>query len=170
MSDVTADDILNGAARPHDCRRGIGDFRYAPGKPRGVGGTGWRGPQRHRDGSQHDPGVGNRGTWSRLPWHGLRLGVRCSRNGYTVCDVLWQPKRRGPGQIGPRCFRQGRQSGSQQHGRHVSGNRVLVRIAKDGGDPGVTVNSLYQALCAGSDDQALAAAYSSLPWPNPVCA
>lgn len=52
----------------------------------------------------------------------------------------------------------------------VSRNRVLVRIAKDGGDPGTTVNNIYQALCASSDDSQLAQAYASLPWPGPVCA
>src|SRR5215471_1972223 len=68
------------------------------------------------------------------------------------------------------AFDKGAREAASSMSDTVSRNRVLVRIAKDGGDPGVTVNRLYQALCASSDDRQLAQAYSSLSWPDPICA
>lgn len=68
------------------------------------------------------------------------------------------------------AFDKGASEAASRMSDTVSRNRVLVRIAKDGGDPRVTVNNIYQALCANSDDDQLAKAYSSLSWPDPICA
>jgi hypothetical protein len=46
-------------------------------------------------------------------------------------------------------------------------NKVLLRVAHDG-DPAATLNGLWHAACAAADDSQLAAAYSSLSWPQPT--
>jgi hypothetical protein len=46
-------------------------------------------------------------------------------------------------------------------------NKVLLRVAHDG-DPATTLNALWQASCAKSDDTQLASAYPNLSWPQPT--
>lgn len=46
-------------------------------------------------------------------------------------------------------------------------NKLLLRVAHDG-DPATTVNGLWQACCAKTDDTQLAAAYPNLSWPQPT--
>jgi hypothetical protein len=108
-------------------------------------------------------GAGYRGTAYGLVYGALGMGTpsaTCSGSlGGADQDTLNQD-----------AFNKAASEAANQMSDTVSRNRVLVRIEKDLGDPGVTVNCLYQALCANSDDTQLAAAYSSLPWPNPVCA
>jgi hypothetical protein len=72
-------------------------------------------------------------------------------------------------QLNQKAFDEGASEAYGKMSDTVSRNRVLVRIAHDG-DPGTTVTNIYQHLCSESDDHALAMAYSSLPWPGPVCA
>jgi hypothetical protein len=47
-------------------------------------------------------------------------------------------------------------------------NKVLIQLAIDGGYPPETLQKLWQAACASSGDDELAAAYASLRWPEPT--
>jgi len=47
-------------------------------------------------------------------------------------------------------------------------NKILLRIAVDGGHPGTTLRRTWQAACDAADDQALAQAYDALSWPEPI--
>jgi hypothetical protein len=47
-------------------------------------------------------------------------------------------------------------------------NKVLIQLAIDGGYPQTTLQKLWQAACASSEDDELAAAYDSLSWPEPT--
>ncbi len=49
----------------------------------------------------------------------------------------------------------------------VARNRVVIRIAHEGGDPGRTVNAIFQELCVKGDNHLLAQLYPSLSWPGP---
>jgi hypothetical protein len=62
----------------------------------------------------------------------------------------------------------GASEGMSKMGDTASRNRVMVRIAYDGGHPQTTLNYIFQALCKSSDDDILAKAYDSLPWPGPA--
>ena len=108
-------------------------------------------------------GAGYRGTAYGLVYGALAMGAPSA-----TCSGSLQGADQDT--LDQQAFDQGASEAAGQMSDTVSRNRVLVRIAKDGGDPSVTVNGLYQALCAGSDDTQLAQAYSSLSWPNPVCA
>jgi hypothetical protein len=107
-------------------------------------------------------GAGYRGTAYGLVYGALGMGTPSA-----TCSGSLQGADQD--KLDQDAFDKGASEAASSMGDTVSRNRVLVRIAKDG-DPGTTVNSLYQALCASSDDGALAQAYSSLPWPAPVCA
>jgi hypothetical protein len=117
MTDVTAEDIMNGAHALTTAGEVLEIFGTLP-ETLGV----WVEPVGGvlqvitmvvnvvKALETEERGAGYRGT--------AYGSLRRSRNGYTVCNLLWQPERRGPGQIGPRCFRQGRQRFSQHHERH----------------------------------------------------
>jgi hypothetical protein len=47
-------------------------------------------------------------------------------------------------------------------------NRLLLRVAVDGGDPARTVTTLWLAACAKTADKELADAYPALSWPQPI--
>ncbi len=47
-------------------------------------------------------------------------------------------------------------------------NRVLLRVARDGSRPNVTLDALWQAACEHTDDTQLARAYEHLGWPAPT--
>lgn len=47
-------------------------------------------------------------------------------------------------------------------------NRVLLRVARDGGQPATTLNAMWLATCEKTEDSQLAKAYPSLDWPQPT--
>lgn len=47
-------------------------------------------------------------------------------------------------------------------------NKVLLRVAYDGSQPATALNEIWQASCAQTGDQQLAAAYPNLSWPQPT--
>jgi hypothetical protein len=49
-------------------------------------------------------------------------------------------------------------------------NRMLLRIAKDGGDGSATIQNIYNHLCDNSGDGDLEQAYSSLSFGSPILA
>ncbi len=109
-------------------------------------------------------GAGYRGTAYGLVYGALGMGTPSA----TCSGSLGGPDQ---DKLDQDAFNKGASEGAAKGaGDPVTHNRILVRIAKDGGDPAPTVNALYQALCAISDDNQLAQAYSSLGWPTPVCA
>jgi hypothetical protein len=67
---------------------------------------------------------------------------------------------------------EGVQAAEQQLAERPSGtalrNRVLLRLAQDGNQPAVTLNTLWQAACAHTDDTMLARAYEQIDWPQPT--
>ena len=170
MTDVTADDILNGA---HALTTAAEVLEIFGTLPESLGA--WVEPvggvlnvigmvvNTIQALETEERGAGYRGTAYGLVYGALGMGTPSA----TCSGSL---KGADQDKLDQDAFDKGASQAANSIGDTVSRNRVLVRIAKDGGDPGVTVNNLYQALCAGSDDQALAAAYTSLPWPNPVCA
>lgn len=68
------------------------------------------------------------------------------------------------------AFNQGAADGAAQGADPKVRNRLLLRIAKDGGDPGTTLSALWQNACENAEESQLAEAYGSLPWPGPLCA
>ncbi len=169
MSDVTADDILNGAHALTTAGEVLEIFGTLP---ESLGA--WVEPvggvlqivsmvvNTLEALETEERGAGYRGTAYGLVYGALGMGTPSA----TCAGSL---KGADQDKLDQDAFDKGASQAASSMSDTVSRNRVLVRIAKDGGDPSITVNSLYQALC-GSDDKELAAAYSSLPWPNPVCA
>jgi hypothetical protein len=170
MSDVTADDILNGA---HALTTAAEVLEIFGTLPESLGA--WVEPvggvlqvismvtNTIQALEVEERGAGYRGTAYGLVYGALGMGTpsaTCSGSGQGA----------GQDQLDQAAFDKGASDAASSMGDIVSRNRVLVRIAKDGGDPRISVNTLYQALCASSDDGPLAQAYSSLPWPAPVCA
>jgi hypothetical protein len=47
-------------------------------------------------------------------------------------------------------------------------NKVLLRVARDGGQPATTLNAMWQATCEKTEDTQLARAYPNLSWPQPT--
>ncbi len=81
---------------------------------------------------------------------------------------------RGPDQdaLDQQYWDQGVSEGTTQMSNAQDGvklrNRVLLRIAQDGNQPNVTLDALWQAACAHTDDHLLAQAYEHLSWPGPT--
>ena len=170
MSDVTAEDIMNGA---HALTTGGEVLEIFGQLPESLGA--WVEPVGGvlqvitmvvnviKALETEERGAGYRGTAYGLVYGALGMGTPSA-----TCSGSLQGADQD--KLDQDAFDKGASEAASSMGDTVSRNRVLVRIAKDGGDAGVTVNSLYQALCTSSDDKDLARAYSSLPWPNPVCA
>jgi hypothetical protein len=109
-------------------------------------------------------GAGYRGTAYGLVYGALGMGTpsaSCSGSlGGLDQDTLNQ-----------NAFNSGASQGAAKGSNDsVTHNRILVRAAMNNGDPQPTVNAIYQAVCAASDDHQLAEAYPNLNWPQPVCA
>lgn len=107
-------------------------------------------------------GAGYRGTAYGTVYGALGMGTPS-----VTCSGSLQGHDRD--ELDQKAFDQGASESASLMSNAVNKNRVLVRIAVDG-DPGTTVNKIYQQLCADSDDHQLAQAYENLSWPGPVCA
>ena len=91
----------------------------------------------------------------------------------TPPEPTFQGSLAGPDQdqLDQQGWDQGVADGQQELANGTDGvtlnNKLLLRVAHDG-DPGVTVNALWQASCAKTGDSQLAQAYPNLGWPQPT--
>jgi hypothetical protein len=108
-------------------------------------------------------GAGFRGTAYGTVYGALGMGVPSAMCSGSI-------KGHEQDQLDQKAFDEGAREAVSKVSDAVSKNRVIVRIAQDGNDPGKTVNAIYQHLCSESGDRELAMAYDNLAWPGPVCA